>query len=88
MLSRDFAGEALRRHKPEPAFADDVPPPNGIEDYNTSQTPALPSIALPEGLPLTTSEWLDRDLPAPDCLLGSWLTTTSRILVVGGTGLG
>jgi AAA domain-containing protein len=38
--------------------------------------------------PLTLAEWLARDLPEPDRLLGDLLTTTSRVLIVGPTGLG
>jgi AAA domain len=37
---------------------------------------------------LTLSEWLSRDLPEPDFLLGELLSTTSRLLIVGPTGLG
>ena len=37
---------------------------------------------------LTIPEWLARDLPEPDYLLGEWLTTTSRALMIGPTGLG
>ncbi|MFZ0458230.1 MAG: AAA family ATPase [Rhodoplanes sp.] len=36
----------------------------------------------------TLREWLDRDLPKPDPILGSWLTTTSRSLLVAPTGIG
>ena len=39
-------------------------------------------------LPLTIADWLARDLPEPDYLMGSWLTTTSRALFVAPTGLG
>jgi hypothetical protein len=38
--------------------------------------------------PLTIAEWLARDLPEPDYLLGEWLSTTSRTLMIGSTGLG
>lgn len=38
--------------------------------------------------PLTPAEWAGRDLPAPDFVLGRWLTTTSRVLVTADTGLG
>jgi len=38
--------------------------------------------------PLTLAEWSERDLPPPDCLLGHWLTTTTRALLVGDTGIG
>jgi hypothetical protein len=37
---------------------------------------------------LTLDEWLERDLPEPDTLLGSWLTTTSRVLLNAPTGIG
>ena len=30
---------------------------------------------------LTLQEWLVRDLPEPDYILGNWLTTTSRVLL-------
>ena len=39
-------------------------------------------------LVLRLEDWLVRDIPAPDLLLGSWLSTTSRVLIVGPTGLG
>src|SRR5262245_23114658 len=40
------------------------------------------------GACLTIGDWLARDLPEPDYLLGDWLTTTSRVLLYGPTGLG
>jgi len=40
------------------------------------------------GIPLTAGEWLERDLPPPDFILGSWLTTTSRAIMNAPTGLG
>jgi hypothetical protein len=43
--------------------------------------------ALPV-VPLTIDEWLDRELPPPDRLLGEWLTTTSRVYISADTGLG
>jgi hypothetical protein len=38
--------------------------------------------------PYTVEEWLNRELPPPDRLLGEWITTTSRILLAADTGLG
>jgi RecA-family ATPase len=38
--------------------------------------------------PYTVEEWLSRELPPPDRLLGAWMTTTSRILLAADTGLG
>jgi AAA domain len=37
---------------------------------------------------LSLTDWLARDLPEPDFILGNWLTTTSRTLLVAPTGLG
>ena len=39
-------------------------------------------------IPLSIGEWLKRDLPVPDRLLGEWFTTTSRIALNAATGLG
>jgi AAA domain/Bifunctional DNA primase/polymerase, N-terminal len=39
-------------------------------------------------IPLTAQEWMERELPPSDPLLGSWLTTTSRVLLSADTGLG
>lgn len=33
-------------------------------------------------------DWLERDIPPADYLCGTWLTTTSRVLLTGPTGLG
>jgi hypothetical protein len=33
-------------------------------------------------------DWLKRDLPKPDFILGNWLTTTSRVLFPAPTGIG
>jgi AAA domain len=41
------------------------------------------------GVPIIKlSDWLRRDLPEPDFILGSWLTTTSRVFLFAPTGLG
>src|SRR5262245_21312845 len=37
---------------------------------------------------LSLDAWLRRDLPAPDFILGSWMTTTSRTLLFAPTGIG
>jgi hypothetical protein len=39
-------------------------------------------------IPLTVDQWLERDLPSPDRILGEWLTTTTRIIINAETGLG
>jgi hypothetical protein len=40
------------------------------------------------GAVLDLDSWLKRDLPKPDPILGHWLTTTSRVLIPGPTGIG
>jgi hypothetical protein len=37
---------------------------------------------------LKLSDWLKRDLPEADPLLGHWLTTTSRVMIYAPTGIG
>src|SRR3546814_5923072 len=44
--------------------------------------------AQPVGLCLSVAEWLQRALPAPDFLMGEWLSSTSRAMLVAPTGLG
>jgi hypothetical protein len=47
-----------------------------------------PSWTTPEPESLTLASWLSRDLPAPDFIFGEVISTTSRIMLVGPTGLG
>src|SRR5262245_36050758 len=65
---------------------DAVPPPNGPGDYGLGdqtgdEDHGANGQGCTTGTPpiLTLDEWLDRDLPAPDFLLGAWLSTTSRV---------
>jgi AAA domain len=37
---------------------------------------------------LSLADWEERELPPPDCISGSWLTTTSRVLLWAPTGIG
>lgn len=37
---------------------------------------------------LSLPGWLEREVKLPDCLMGEWLTTTSRVELVAPTGLG
>jgi AAA domain len=39
-------------------------------------------------VPLTVDEWLARELPPPDRLIGEWFTKTSRVYMSADTGLG
>lgn len=47
-----------------------------------------PQVANPLHPPLSLREWANYHIPEPDFLLGEWLTTTSRVMVNGPTGLG
>jgi RecA-family ATPase len=51
------------------------------------QKPAPPQPSLDKAI-LPLVDWLERDLPPADPLLGHWLTTTSRVLMQAPTGLG
>jgi hypothetical protein len=85
--------QASSQHGPRPPDDDYYEPPTDIPDAcDTAAEPGVPSaispIDLPTLPPLTLAEWRDRDLPEPDFLMGSWLTTTSRVLLTAATGLG
>ena len=53
-----------------------------------SEVVDLPDPRVLSRTTLTLGEWLKRDLPGPDRLMGEWLTTTSRVLLSAKTGLG
>jgi hypothetical protein len=65
----------------------DAPPVFGPNDYGSVTTfpGTVPNVS---GAVLKIEDWLSRYLPPPDLLLGSWLTTTSRVLFTADTGLG
>jgi hypothetical protein len=104
LLGRDHAGldddsiewimvgaktKAERPINDREAFADEEPPPpNGPADYYSNGKPDELGNADQPPPPLTIEEWLARDLPAPDFIMGNWLSTTTRGLLVGPTGLG
>jgi hypothetical protein len=80
----DEPTERVNGHAAE--VVDDPPLPNGPEDYGSGAPAIEPPIGpLP---PLTIEDWLARDLPEPDFIMGDWLTTTTRGLLVAPTGLG
>jgi len=62
------------------------PPATSEADYYANGRPD--ELRDADQPPLTIEEWLVRDLPAPDFIMGSWLSTTTRGLLVGPTGLG
>ncbi len=69
-------------HKQEKLKADEArASTTGTADAAGTATPS----ASP---PVTLTEWLSRDLPEPDRLLGHWLTTTTRAILDAPTGLG
>jgi hypothetical protein len=71
---------------------DGAPPVTGPEDYGGRPLDAGPDVAQvppPFETPvLSVADWLDRNLREPDYVLGHWLTTTTRALIVAPTGLG
>jgi AAA domain len=54
---------------------------------NGAEQRSKPKFKL-DGIPLHIDEWLSRDLPEPDGLIGKWLTSTSRAILNADTGLG
>jgi hypothetical protein len=76
-----------------PAGGYEAPPDDGyvpVPSYEENRRMfAEPEVAQPAPkLILTLDEWLARELAEPDPLLGSWLTTTSRVLLNAPTGIG
>jgi phage/plasmid primase-like uncharacterized protein len=58
----------------------------GVDAVRETITKALAkALDLP---PLTFAEWMGRNLPDPDYISGSWLTTTSRVALIAPTGKG
>lgn len=49
---------------------------------------AIADAEFSKAKPYSVQHWLERDLPPLDPLLGDAFTTTSRLLLVGGTGIG
>ena len=86
------AAEDYHRGRPGPPYDDprrDAPPVESPDDFFADQVngQAAAPRAAPIG-PLEIGAWLERDLPSPDFLLGYWLSTTSRVLFNGPTGIG
>jgi hypothetical protein len=57
-------------------------------DYEEKRSGQQNGGAKFEVVPLTVQQWLDRELPEPDRLLGSIFTTTSRVILNADTGIG
>ena len=72
--------------------AEDPPPAESPDEYGSagkrSGKEAPKGEQTTDWPPLTIEEWLARKLPEPDFIMGNWLTTTTRGLLVGPTGLG
>lgn len=58
---------------------------NGRGRQNGRTAPPRPD---PSRAILATADWLRRDISRPEPLLGTWLTTTSRVMLYAPTGLG
>jgi AAA domain len=66
---------------------EEPPPPNGPDDYFSGSTAERVTVDA-SAIPHTIADWLARDLPPPDRVIGEWLTTTSRVIINAPTGLG
>lgn len=91
-IDADDAGaifaEAQRGGAPENANGRALEEPHP-DEYGMIPAAAVEHDKAPLILPpLTIGEWLSRDLPAPDFVMGNFLSTTSRALLVASTGLG
>jgi hypothetical protein len=75
--AQKFNGD-LRREAPFGRASEGFRPSDSLD----RRTPNL------DNVPLAIEEWLKRDLPEPDFLMGEVLSTTSRILLNADTGLG
>jgi hypothetical protein len=74
--------DGSRQHQAEP-------PPYGPDDYGVHSAGQAAAAPMNFGqIPLTIAQWLERDLPTPDRIMGEWLTTTSRALLNAPTGIG
>jgi AAA domain len=71
---------AIRRKHGAGVLREAIDEQHSKAKLNGKAAPPKPILAL--------ADWLVRDLPAPDCICGNWLSTTSRVLMVAPTGLG
>ena len=71
---------------PESADAADMPPPDDPAAWLADRLPRDPAVELRAFLAIET--WAEREMPPPDRLLGDLLTCTTRMFLVGRTGLG
>jgi hypothetical protein len=74
-------------------IVDRVPPYTSPKEGAASALPAEAAnqnmqVCLPPNLCLSAAEWLARDIPPTDFLMGQVFSTTSRALIVAETGLG
>jgi hypothetical protein len=63
----------------------------GIEERDESTTAEEPPTGDPQPKlsgALSVEQWIARELPKPDFVLGNWLTTTSRSMLYATTGIG
>jgi len=77
------------RGLPDPPWLDvDPPPPNAMNNGDARKD--RPDEPLAPFIPacLKAVDWLQRDLPEPDFMLGNLLSTTTRMELIGPTGIG
>jgi hypothetical protein len=81
----DKVEERVVRNIGGAATADEPPAAMSPGEYGVVPQPRRVDLST---VPLTIREWRDRELPEPDCLMGAWFTTTSRVLLSAPTGIG
>ena len=68
----------------------DPPPASSPDEYGSAACAQSDEKGAEQigDIPLTVDAWLARDLPELDRIMGEWLFTTSRTLLIGPTGVG
>lgn len=91
LADKDIAGAFAVNGIGVPAPSQEAEPPaySEIPDWADS-APAheLPDVSTAEAPPTTMEEWRNRELPAPDFILGNCISTTTRMLISAETGIG
>jgi KaiC/GvpD/RAD55 family RecA-like ATPase len=91
-MTRQHPGDHVRRThgywRRENGGEREKPPPGTVPFEQVKRERERAANGPDPSPPLTLAQWLERDLPEPDRVLGDLLSTTSRVLIVGPTGLG
>jgi hypothetical protein len=75
-------------HERPPESGNDGPWEYPLSESNGNGRDSSGAKKLQRSPVITLDDWLKRELPPPDFLLGHWLTTTTRALLFAPTGIG